>query len=160
MIRYINDDLIVGFYKMLRLASGYNIAIVHCISNDWKLGAGIAKKIDEQFEVKKNFNYNEIKTSVGDSVAVKGKHATVINLITKELYYHKPTYKTLRASLESLAKNEEYKEHILLMPMIGCGLDKLSWDKVSIIIDEVLKDRKIAVFCLKPEKPYGIMVGN
>ena len=44
-----------------------------------------------------------------------------------------------------------YKETItkIAMPVIGCGLDKLSWDKVSEIIQEVFSDSDIEILVCK-----------
>ena len=37
----------------------------------------------------------------------------------------------------------------IAMPMIGCGLDKLNWDKVSQIIKETFKDTDIEILVCK-----------
>ncbi|NWR77359.1 OARD1 deacetylase, partial [Centropus unirufus] len=64
---------------------------------------------------------------------------------------HKPTYENMRKSLEAM------KDHCLhngvtdiSMPRIGCGLDRLEWDKVSSILEEVFEgtDIKITVYTL------------
>lgn len=73
------------------------------------------------------------------------------NLITKEKYWHKPTYSTLKKSLLSAKKvitslDDRYSEIVkLAMPKIGCGLDRLSWDKVKAIIEEVFADTDIEI---------------
>ena len=66
--------------------------------------------------------------------------------VTKERYFNKPTYDSLRSSLQAT------KEHCvahdvteLAMPRIGCGLDRLEWSKVSAIIDDVFKDSGIHI---------------
>lgn len=66
--------------------------------------------------------------------------------ITKTRYFHKPTYKTLRSSLECM------KAHIvdnsvahLCIPRIGCGLDRLEWEQVSEMIQEVFHDVSITI---------------
>jgi hypothetical protein len=35
------------------------------------------------------------------------------------------------------------------MPIIGCGLDRLQWDKVSEIIKDVFKDTDIEILVCK-----------
>ncbi|NXI48759.1 OARD1 deacetylase, partial [Chloroceryle aenea] len=64
---------------------------------------------------------------------------------------HKPTYDSMRKSLEAM------KSHCLnngvtdiSMPRIGCGLDGLDWNKVSAILGEVFEDTdiKITVYTL------------
>lgn len=67
-------------------------------------------------------------------------------LITKERFSHKPTYNTLRSSLEAMkAHCQENKVMRLSMPRIGCGLDKLDWLKVSDLITQVFSDSTMTV---------------
>lgn len=135
MISYINGDLI-NFYNNYQNPA----AIVHCISNDWALGAGIAKQLKAEFKIPKITN-----TKVGQCVPTFFKNSVILNLITKEKYFQKPTYGTLETSLISLSNLEEFKNKTLIMPKIGCGLDKLSWNKVEVLISQVLNDRDIIV---------------
>lgn len=127
------------------------IVLMHCISNDCALGAGIAKAIDEKFQEKES-----IKRAFGENLSWYGHgynlttgHLTiedvsprifVCNLVTKEFYWNKPTYTTLHEALESskgllqatarFAKREGLEMKIV-MPKIGCGLDKLDWNRVK-----------------------------
>ena len=113
----------------------------HCISKDCALGMGIAVEFNKRFSLKPNLN----KLVTEDSVCVL--YNNIFNLITKDKYWYKPTYKSLRLSL--LAMRDimvENNIHELAMPRIGCGLDKLSWDKVKDIIDEIFKDFTIYVY--------------
>ena len=65
--------------------------------------------------------------------------------ITKEKYWEKPSYKSLEESLlemkKKLSKNKNIKK--LVIPKIGCGLDRLSWDKVEPMVQELFKDLDI-----------------
>ena len=68
------------------------------------------------------------------------------NLITKEKYWHKPTYLTLKRTLQDMReivieRNIKY----IAMPKIGCGLDKLQWTNVKGIINEVFGDLDIEI---------------
>ena len=74
----------------------------------------------------------------------------VFNLITKEKYWQKPTYKTMQGALEimkMMATENGVKK--IAMPIIGCGLDRLQWDKVSKIIQEVFEDTDIEILVCK-----------
>lgn len=136
MINYINGDLIKFYYNYQKPSS-----IVHCISNDWALGAGIAKQLKSEFKIPKVDN-----TKVGQCVPTFFLNGGVIlNLITKERYFQKPTYQILEEALISLNNLTEYKDRTLIMPKIGCGLDKLSWNKVEVLISKILNDRDIIV---------------
>ncbi len=67
-------------------------------------------------------------------------------LVTKEKYWHKPTYETLTASLEAMQKHcQKHGITDLAMPMIGCGLDGLKWPKVSTVVRDVFRDTEIAI---------------
>ena len=119
---------------------------VHCISADLKMGAGIA------VDMKKNYPYivQQLKNNK-PNVGTCDITALIINLITKSKYYGKPTYDTIRMSLEDM-KEKCIRLDIkhLAMPLIGCGLDRLSWGNVREIIIEIFKDVGIdIVVCRK-----------
>ena len=67
-------------------------------------------------------------------------------LVTKEKYWQKPTYDTLRSSLTAM-KDHCVKHNVqrLAMPKIGCGLDRLSWGKVTDLIKEVFSGTNINI---------------
>ncbi|KAF6115342.1 O-acyl-ADP-ribose deacylase 1 [Phyllostomus discolor] len=71
--------------------------------------------------------------------------------ITKKRASHKPTYENLQKSLEAM-KSHCLKNGVtdLSMPRIGCGLDRLKWENVSAIIEEVFDatDIRITVYTL------------
>lgn len=129
-----------------------NLLFVHCISADFALGAGIAKTFADEHNVR-NALYNKYYRDAWDNKGYALFTYTdimVMNLVTKEKYYNKPTYKTLKESLEHL-KNQLLDspillEKILIMPKIGCGLDRLEWNKVKDIIEEVFKDINVSIY--------------
>ncbi len=125
--------------------------LVHCISADFALGAGIAKDF-ASMDVKRQL------ISTGGRNKWKGKGYCVItgstlngveswnvaNLVTKQYAYGKPTYDTLRQSLEHLRRFcNEFHYIQIAMPAIGCGLDRLEWNKVREIIKDVFKDTSV-----------------
>ena len=131
--------------------------LVHCISADFKMGAGIAKKFAEMGTRDWLFDlYNDKPypwKGKGDCVytwaaKAKGKYKGVFHLITKRMYYEKPTYVTLRQALESLKESCAPNFHDvkkIAMPKIGCGLNRLDWDKVKPIIQKVFADTDIEI---------------
>ncbi len=124
--------------------------MVHCISADFALGAGIARIFRDTLGMKSKLqmlhpNYLvkwKKSNSVSDCLLVDN----VFNLVTKERAYHKPTYDSLTQSLK-LLKSECLNRKItkLAMPTIGCGLDGLEWNKVSEIIKELFSDTNIEI---------------
>lgn len=119
-----------------------NTYLAHCISRDCKLGAGIALDFEKRYKLKQVLK-NDPRVSTANCILV-GK---VFNLITKELYFKKPTYKSLSNSIGEM-KEIIIKEKIsvLSMPRIGSGLDGLSWDLVKVILFEVLGDLNLDVY--------------
>jgi Macro domain. len=125
--------------------------LVHCISADFKMGAGIAK----QFAQKGVRNYlcvthpiykwNDTGYAVFAPIAT---HKGVINLVTKSKYFNKPTYDTLKEALLD-SKTIIRDGDSLAMPLIGCGLDKLEWTKVKDIILDVFKNDDIHITVYK-----------
>ncbi len=127
-----------------------NHFFVQCISSDLVMGAGIAVKFNEHFDVKNKIN----KLFSPPNNFTKGYCLWDMDrtycLVTKKNYYDKPTYETLRESLISMRdsymvgfdQTDRHKVYIA-SPRIGCGLDKLEWDKVKMIILDVFRDANI-----------------
>ncbi len=75
-------------------------------------------------------------SGIGDSVT----HKFVYYMITKEQYWHKPTYDTLRQSLVAVRDHcvaNGVRE--LCLPRIGCGLDGLLWNRARKILLSVFR---------------------
>lgn len=134
-ITTVNKDLFT-------IPQGYYLA--HCISADFALGAGIAKVFDEVYNMRfKLFrNYDNYEYSGGDALPVDN----VFNLVTKNKCWHKPTYESLRESLEMMKEQLDFLGATkLAMPKIASGLDRLEWTKVYDIICEVFEDMDIDI---------------
>ena len=74
-------------------------SIAHCISADFKLGAGIAKQIREKFP--DDYPEKLPKQQVLHAQYL-GKNKFIYHLIVKPRHFHKPTYKSLRKALTAL----------------------------------------------------------
>lgn len=134
--------------------------LAHCISADFALGAGIAKIFRDKLGTKKELEakYSGEWKGKGYSAFTlsyeTGKNWLVVNLITKERSFHKPTYEALQQSLEDmlgclqyvLYKSPDLSGVKIAMPLIGCGLDGLSWEKVRRIIGEVFGKTNVTIF--------------
>lgn len=131
---------------LFTVPQGYYLA--HCISNDFALGAGIAVQFDKiynmRYKLNKIFEENLFldRNCVGKSLLIDN----VFNLVTKEKAYQKPTYENLQKSLIDMKNRiEELSIQKLAIPQIGCGLDKLDWDIVKEIIEEIFNDMDIEI---------------
>lgn len=118
----------------------------HCISRDYALGAGIAVEFDRRYNMRSRLiKLAEEKPETLDEKCIQVEN--VFNLITKEKYWQIPSYESLGESLlemrEKIYKDKSVKK--LVMPKIGCGLDRLSWDKVEPMIQEIFKDLDIEI---------------
>lgn len=138
----IKGDLFTGKYQEKDI-------YVHCISEDFVMGKGIAKTFKQLFpelKAKDRLIANYKREKYKRLLIVPCQKALVANLITKRYYYNKPTYETLKESLTELRgyvdKNEIKR---ILMPRIGCGLDGLKWEKVKVIIEEIFADADIEI---------------
>ena len=122
--------------------------LVHCISGDYALGAGIAKQFVEHFNMRKKLR-NQYPIPNGAEYANVGKALlvdNVFNLVTKARYWHKPTTKSI---YDTLCEMRDYcVEHYIdkiAMPRICCGLDKRDWPEIKQIITDVFTETGIEI---------------
>lgn len=128
--------------------------LAHCISADFGMGKGIVVEFNKRFDMKRKLqkiypdyiNQWHRNKMIGDCI----QQDKVFNLITKERYCMKPTYDSLKVALLEM-KDLCNEIHVtkLAMPVIGCGLDRLEWSKVSEIIKDIFKDTNIEILVCK-----------
>lgn len=119
--------------------------LAHCISQDLKLGAGIAKQFDKHFGMRRLL-FNEIDN--GNSPRCPGCMYIdpVFNLVTKQKYFHKPTYDSLGRVLSimrSMVVNQDIQ--YIAMPKIGCGLDGLKWKNVERMLKSIFDEDDVNI---------------
>ena len=93
-----------------------------------------------------NIQRMKFEGEIGSIYATERCHH-ILGLVTKEHYYDKPTLGTMRKALWNLRSKIETETWLndeslglveIMMPHIGCGLDKLQWEDVKeIIFDEL-----------------------
>ncbi|XP_051781543.1 ADP-ribose glycohydrolase OARD1 isoform X2 [Erpetoichthys calabaricus] len=119
-------------------------ALAHCISEDCRMGAGIAVIFKKKFGGVQELLMQ--KKTTGDCAVLKRDGRFVYYLITKMKVFHKPTYSSLKSSLEAMKMHIVRNEvKSLSMPRIGCGLDRLNWEQVSRMIEDLFKDTDIQI---------------
>uniref|UniRef100_A0A3Q1GHI1 O-acyl-ADP-ribose deacylase 1 n=1 Tax=Acanthochromis polyacanthus TaxID=80966 RepID=A0A3Q1GHI1_9TELE len=183
-------------------------ALAHCISEDCRMGAGIAVLFKQKF--KGVSELKEQKRETGQCAVLMREGRFVYYLITKKRAFQKPTYTSLKQSLEDMrshcVKNGVrrismprfvsflvillYQEificamnlfcsflsfifalsplcqtlscRLLLSDSIGCGLDRLEWAKVSVILEQIFKHTNISitVYSLPQKTETTVMKGN
>lgn len=119
-------------------------SLAHCISEDVRMGKGIAVLFKKKFGGVEEIKRQGVKPG-GVAVLERGERF-VYYLITKIKYSDKPTYDSLRSSLEAMKEHcIKHKVKQLAMPRIGCGLDLLKWEEVSVILIETFHDTDINI---------------
>lgn len=120
----------------------------HCISADAKMGAGIASEFSRRYDGMREYIRNWLKLHPEDRAV---PYANVINLITKDKYWQKPTYETLlQALIQARSVLNLRRVHNLAMPRIGCGLDQLEWQHVEPLIRQAFDGLNIRILiCTK-----------
>ena len=118
----------------------------HCISRDYALGAGIAVEFDKRYDMRNRLlKLAEEKPETLNEKCLEVEN--VFNLITKAKCWEIPSYESLEEALiemrDKISENKNIKR--LVMPKIACGLDRLSWDKVEPMIQEIFKDLDIEI---------------
>ena len=131
--------------------------LAHCISADFKLGAGIAVQFDKKYDCRNRLFelFSGSRVPYWDKLQDRFKGMCVFtdpvyNLITKRNYWDKPTLITIKNALSWMKEDCEIRGiKKIAMPMIGCGLDKLKWNDVSKIIKEVFEDTDVEILVCK-----------
>lgn len=129
-------------------------SLAHCISADFGMGKGIVVEFNKRFDMKNklwakypDYLSQYVRHRIGGDCILEGR---VLNLITKERAFHKPTIITMILSLEKMKgicmENSITK---VAMPTIGAGLDRLPWQSVSEQIQRVFADTDMEILVCK-----------
>ncbi len=121
------------------------VPVAHFIAKDAAMGAGIALTICREYG-------NNIRAAcrghpIGSIIPyhVRGKKP-VLNMISKDVSYLKPTLANALATLGNLKKYlKENKITKLHIPFIGAGLDGLSWFAIEEYIIENFSDIQLDI---------------
>ena len=124
--------------------------LAHCISADFAMGKGIVLEFNRRFDMKRllrqrypNYLADYRQNATGGDCLREGR---VLNLITKERYFQKPTLATKEAALRRM-RELCLEEGIakVAMPTIGAGLYRLAWGEVSALVQSVFGDTDIEI---------------
>ena len=135
---------------LFTVPQGYYLA--HCISGDYALGAGIAKTFDKVYNMRFKL-HRDYAIPDGEKYANVGRALlvdNVFNLVTKQRCFHKPTYDTLYETLLDMKEQcDNFDIEKIAMPLIGCGLDRLDWEQVKDVIEDVFGETDIEILVCK-----------
>ena len=124
----------------------------HCIAQDAGMGAGIATQFRKLFGNRLINIVREQKPAVVDVVFYysKNRKRGVYNIITKKYSTGKPSRASFDKAIEILKdKMIENDHHYLAIPLIGAGLDRLSWDDNKATLMRVFEDTDIEILVCK-----------
>lgn len=158
--KFINNNNIKIIEKDL-FSCNEDVSLAHCVSEDFKMGKGIAKKFKEKFgNVNRLINQEK---KVGECAILKHEKRHIFYLITKKHYSDKPTYKSVKACLIDMkekCKNLNIKK--LAMPKIGCGLDKLNFSKIVKLLNNIFNHNEIEIiiYDFKDDIPNNININK
>lgn len=133
-------------YKIGDLFETEDNTIIHCVSADFALGAGIAKEFNIRFYSREFLKSQELSPCIYQSYLT----GHIFHLVTKNKYWEKPTLFSLKRSLLDLkVQCENMGLFNISSPKIASGLDRLQWNEVEEIINDIFDDRfTITVWCL------------
>ncbi|CAG8795602.1 22506_t:CDS:1 [Dentiscutata erythropus] len=119
-------------------------ALAHCVSQDLRMGKGIAKSFKDKFngvaELKKQ------NKKVGEVAYLCHENRYIFYLITKLSAWDKPTEEDFKKSLFELRKLcEQFEVTGLSLPRIGAGLDRLRLDFVHESVSNAFEGSDISV---------------
>ena len=130
-------------------------SIAHCVSADFKMSSGIARSIKRKYPTVYPGRVRYYDVPLWTQWLPETKRY-IYHLLTKDRFYHKPTYAALRAPLERMREHAEaHGVMAISIPQIGCGLDQLEWPLVRTIIQEIFEpsDVRITVYIRDPSTP-------
>eukprot|EP00457_Paulinella_chromatophora_P002813 gb/GEZN01002818.1/.p1 GENE.gb/GEZN01002818.1/~~gb/GEZN01002818.1/.p1 ORF type:complete len:763 (-),score=186.35 gb/GEZN01002818.1/:67-2139(-) len=108
------------------------------------MGKGIAIHFKSRFGQIEKLKEQNVKTGGVAFLCDKGRY--VYYLVTKAKYWKKPTYSTVKQSLQAMCAHMlQHGQTSLWMPRIGSGLDGLHWKKVLEMIEDVFQHTNIQV---------------
>ncbi len=110
--------------------------LAHCVSADCAYGAGIAVTFKEKYGVEKVRQQNKKPGECAVTQEEDGR--TIFHLITKRKCTDLPTYEDFTNSLKHMRDwCVEHRVKSVSAPRLGCGLDKLDFQRVQDILREV-----------------------
>ena len=104
------------------------------------MSAGIARSF------KRKFPYNFPERTSSPIFVQQIEDRFIYHLLTKKHFFQKPTYDSLRQSLEAMT-NHATKPKLtqLSIPKAGCGLDRLEWHKFERLIKETFAQSNLTI---------------
>ena len=116
-------------------------SLARCITSEFKMSAGIAGTF------KRKFPYNFPESTNSPCFFVQQiDNRFIYHLVTKKRFFQKPTYDSLRQSMEAMTNHaNKHKVTQISIPKAGWGLDRLEWHKVERLIREICAQSNLTI---------------
>ena len=116
--------------------------LAHCVSADFHMGVGVAKQVKTRYPITYSKDVDHKRQPVFAQL-IEGERRYVYHLVTKQRYFEKPTYESIKTSQQQMRTHAEWWSGVqrISLPRIGCGLDQLSWS----LIEDVFKGSHVAI---------------
>ena len=126
------------------LDSDPSLPILHCISHDARLGAGVARELNQKLNFRNQIL--AVQRSMPGLVVTYGQR-TVLNLLTKWRYFDKPTLNNFKQALLAL-RNFVLLHNVqeIATVRLGTGLDRLALDDVLEALATIFYDVNVRVY--------------
>ena len=119
--------------------------LAHCVSADFHMGIGVAKQVKTRYPTTYPKDVNHKRQPVF-AQWIEGERRYVYHLVTKQRYFEKPTYESVKTSLQQMRTHAEWSGvNRIGLPRMGCGLDKLNWSEIRSLIKDVFKGSHVAI---------------
>ena len=113
--------------------------LAHCVSADFHMGTGLAKQVKTRYATTYPKDIDH-KTQPLFAQWIEQERRYVYHLVTKQRYFEKPTYESVKTSLQQMRIHAEWSGvKRISLPRIGCGLDQLNWSEIRSLIKDVFK---------------------
>lgn len=117
------------------LVKEYAFGVLGLPVDGWQAVGGEFKRIDQRTGAIQKI---VLDRAIGDIVMNERKNGDILALVTKRHYWDKPTEATMEKALDKLREFVDltigYSDPgliELIMPRIGCGLDRMDWEVVK-----------------------------
>ena len=129
-------------------------AFAYCVSADKEISDGVALEFCNRFpNMLKKFERTKFEVGKCYGFTEPTPRRSIINVVTKEKRTDKTTYDNFNKALEDLKRVVvAHRIKFLAIPMAGCDLDVLNWERVSYILTGVFHDVDVAVVIYKISK--------
>ncbi|XP_066246289.1 E3 ubiquitin-protein ligase RBBP6-like isoform X2 [Euwallacea similis] len=123
-----------------------DFSLAHCVAEDLRMGSGIAVAFKRDFKNLPKLLDQKAKQGGLATLYDDKTNRYVYYLITKRESTAKPTYLSLWKSLWKMREHiKENNVKKIAVPRLGCGLDRLEWDKVKSMLECLFKDMDVEI---------------